>query len=178
MVLPAASAPPAVVVNESVAAADVLPATRSGVAIANETSVTLPPITPDWMLGEDNDEIDKYISELGIAAPSVKPLMVAVNPAVVPIVAFDVVRIIFVLVVAPHVIFSPGTLVASSATTGVTDGAKKLDGYVNVMEPPGGIAAGMLKVRVTGTPVFAAMRSAGAMVMESVLKHGLCRKNP
>ena len=32
MVLPAASAPPAVVVNENVAAASVLPATRSGVA--------------------------------------------------------------------------------------------------------------------------------------------------
>ena len=36
---PVASAPPAVVVNENVAAADVLPATRSDVAIANEGSV-------------------------------------------------------------------------------------------------------------------------------------------
>ena len=39
MVPPVASAPPAVVVNENVAAADVLPATRSDVAIANEGSV-------------------------------------------------------------------------------------------------------------------------------------------
>ncbi len=178
MVLPAASAPPAVVVNENVAAADVLPATRSDVAIANETRVTLPPITPDCMLGEDSDEIDKYICELAIAAPSVTPLMVTVNAVVVPMVAFDVVRITFVLVVAPHVKFSPRTLVASADTIGITDAAKKLDGYINVMEPPGGIAAGTLKVRVTGTLVFAAMRSAGAMVMESVLKHGLCRKNP
>ena len=36
---PVASAPPAVVVNENVAAAPVLPATRSDVAIANEGSV-------------------------------------------------------------------------------------------------------------------------------------------
>ena len=47
MVLPVASAPPAVVVNENVAAAPVLPATRSDDAIANEGLVTCPPITPE-----------------------------------------------------------------------------------------------------------------------------------
>ena len=40
MVPPVASAPPAVVVNENVAAAPVLPATRSDVAIANKALVT------------------------------------------------------------------------------------------------------------------------------------------
>ena len=40
MVLLMASAPPAVVVNENVAAADALPATRSDAAIANEALVT------------------------------------------------------------------------------------------------------------------------------------------
>ncbi len=40
MVLPVASAPPAVVVNENVAAADALPTMRSDVAIANEVLVT------------------------------------------------------------------------------------------------------------------------------------------
>jgi hypothetical protein len=40
IMLPAASAPPAVVVNENVAAADALPATRSDAAIANEVLVT------------------------------------------------------------------------------------------------------------------------------------------
>ena len=40
MLLLVASAPPAVVVNENVAAAEVLPATRSDVAIANEELVT------------------------------------------------------------------------------------------------------------------------------------------
>ena len=47
MVLLVASAPPAVVVNENVAAADALPATRSDAAIANAAFVTCPPITPD-----------------------------------------------------------------------------------------------------------------------------------
>ena len=47
MLLLVASAPPAVVVNENVAAADALPATRSDAAIANEAFVTSPPITPD-----------------------------------------------------------------------------------------------------------------------------------
>ena len=40
MLLPAASAPPAVVVKLNVAAAGVLPATRSDAAIANEVAVT------------------------------------------------------------------------------------------------------------------------------------------
>ena len=39
MLLPLASSPPAVVVNANVAAAGVLPATRSAVAIANEVLV-------------------------------------------------------------------------------------------------------------------------------------------
>ena len=47
MVLLVASAPPAVVVNENVAATAVLPATRWAVEITNETFVTCPPITPD-----------------------------------------------------------------------------------------------------------------------------------
>ena len=40
IVPPMATDPPAVVVNENVAATPVLPATRSGVAIANEALVT------------------------------------------------------------------------------------------------------------------------------------------
>ena len=47
MVLPVASAPPALVVNDTVAAAGVLPATRSDAAITNEGLVTWPPITPE-----------------------------------------------------------------------------------------------------------------------------------
>ena len=47
IVPPMATDPPAVVVNENVAEAPVLPATRSDVAIVNEVLVTCPPITPD-----------------------------------------------------------------------------------------------------------------------------------
>ena len=47
ILLPTASCPPAVVVNENVAAAPVLLATRSTDAIENEVAVTCPPITPD-----------------------------------------------------------------------------------------------------------------------------------
>ena len=47
MRLPGASAPPAVGVKVNVAAAPALPATRSTPATANDTFVTLPPITPD-----------------------------------------------------------------------------------------------------------------------------------
>jgi len=47
MLLPAASAPPAVVVKENVAAVPALPATRSAEATPNVTEVTAPPITPD-----------------------------------------------------------------------------------------------------------------------------------
>ena len=47
MLLPAASAPTAEVVNENVAVTPVLPATRSPLAIANEKPVTRPPMTPD-----------------------------------------------------------------------------------------------------------------------------------
>ena len=47
MVLPAASAPPAVLVKLNVAAAGLFPATRSDAAIANETFITCPPTTPE-----------------------------------------------------------------------------------------------------------------------------------
>ena len=48
------SAPPAVGVNENVAAADVLPATRSDAAIANEESNGRPPITPEACAADAN----------------------------------------------------------------------------------------------------------------------------
>ena len=47
MLLPAASAPPAVVVKVNVATVPALPATRSAEATPNVTEVTAPPIAPD-----------------------------------------------------------------------------------------------------------------------------------
>ena len=47
MRLPSASAPPAVVVNDTAAATGVLPATRSSAAISSHGLVTWPPMTPE-----------------------------------------------------------------------------------------------------------------------------------
>ena len=94
--------------------------------------------------GEDGFASDDVCTvtaiEPGVAAPIVKPLMVSVNAAVAPMVAPDVVSTTDVVVVAPHAMNRPDTLLAPAATTGVTEGTKKFDGYVSVMRPPGGTA--------------------------------------
>ncbi len=41
-----------------------------------------------------------------------------------------------VLLGAPHAMCRPGTLLAPSDTTGATEDANKLEGYVSVMVPP------------------------------------------
>ena len=66
-----------------------------------------------------------------------------------------------VLPVAPHTISKPGTLLAPSATTGVTEGAKKLGGYVRVMALlcVGKSVEYGLKENVTETFVLPANRS-------------------
>ena len=66
--------------------------------------------------------------EPGVAAPIVKPLIVTVNIVVFPMAAPDIVSTTAVLLVMPHVTFMPVTLLAPAATTGVTNGAKKLGG--------------------------------------------------
>ncbi len=83
MVLLVASAPPAVVVNENVAAADDLPATRSDAAISNEVFVTSPPITPD---ATPEDAVGSALvatviplAFVAAAAPMVKPVTVTVT---------------------------------------------------------------------------------------------------
>ena len=83
MVLLVASAPPAVVVNENVAATAVLPATRWVVEIDNEVLVTCPPITPD---ATPADAVGSALVatvmpfELpAVAAPMVRPVTVTVT---------------------------------------------------------------------------------------------------
>ena len=95
--------------------------------------------------------------EPGVAAPIVKPLIVTVNAAVVPIVAPDVARTTAVLLVDVQMMFRPRTLPASAA--GLREGAKKFGGYVIVMEPPGGTSRGTVKVNVTDALAFPAIRS-------------------
>ena len=131
MLLPAASSPPAVVVNENVAAAPVLPATRSDAAIANEEFVTCPPITPELTLEDPHTSFDVFkltATEPAVAGPIVKPRIVTVNAADALMVAPDVFSTREVLPVAPHTMFKPGTLLAPASTVGVTEGAKKLGG--------------------------------------------------
>ena len=77
-------------------------------------------------------------TEPGVEAPIVRPLMVTVNAAVVPMVPPDVVSTTAVKLVAPQVKLRPGALLAPAATTGVMEGTKKFDGYVSVMRPPEG----------------------------------------
>ena len=79
--LPAASSPPALVVNENVAAAPVLPATLSEAEIENDVWLTWPPITPELTLEEAKASFEVLTLtavELAVAAPMVKPLIVTV----------------------------------------------------------------------------------------------------
>jgi len=96
--------------------------------------------------------------EPGVAAPMAKPLMVTVNAKVALMVVPDVVSTTAVPFMDPHVMFRLGTLLAPAATKGVIEDAKKLSGYIRVMESPGGIAVVTVKVRVTGTLDLKAMR--------------------
>jgi hypothetical protein len=64
-----------------------------------------------------------------------------------------------VAVVALHVPVSPATLLLPAATVGVTDGAKKPEGYVSVMVPPAGTGFAAVNPSVTGTDVLPALRS-------------------
>ena len=66
--------------------------------------------------------------EPGVEAPIVRPLMVTVNAAVVPMVPPDVTSTTAVKPAAPQVKLRPGTLLAPAATRGVMEGTKKFDG--------------------------------------------------
>ena len=102
--------------------------------------------------------------------PIVSPLSVNVN-AEAPIVAPDVVMTTDVAVVAPHVAVSPATLLAPAATAGVTDGAKKPEGYVSVMVPPTPTDPPTVVVneKVAEAPVLPATRSDAAISKEGLV---------
>ena len=82
MVLPVASAPPAVGVKVNVAAAPVAPANRSPI-IANVTDVTAPPTTPlDTALEAVRSTlVCTVISPAALAGPNVQPASVTVTAA-------------------------------------------------------------------------------------------------
>ncbi len=105
-----------------------------------------------------DDDCTVTVIELGVASPMVKPLMVTVNAVVA---ALGVVRITAALLTNAHVtfMFRPRTLPATAA--GLREGEKKFGGYVSVIKPLGG---GTVKVNVTETLTFPAIRSESAMV--------------
>ena len=70
--------------------------------------------------------------------PNRNPLKVRVKCDIDGIAAPAVVTTTEVAVVAPQVAVKPATLLPPTDTTGVTDGAKKPEGYVSVMVPPAG----------------------------------------
>ena len=100
-------------------------------------------------------------------SPPVKPPMV--NPVNVManaeggIAAPAVVMTTDVSVVALHTHVSPATLLLPAATLGVTDAAKKPEGYVMLIVAPGGTAFNGVNPSVTGTPAFPAFLSDEAM---------------
>ena len=102
--------------------------------------------------------------ELGVATPKVNPLTVTLKAATLPIIPPDVVSTTAVLLVAPQMMFRPLMLLAPEATTGVTNGAKKSDGYVKTMVPPDGMTDTGENDNFTSTFVLPAMRSEGDMV--------------
>jgi hypothetical protein len=166
MVLPAASSPPALVVNENVAAAPVFPATLSEAAIENEAFCTCPPIFPELTLEEAQKSFEVFTLTAiapAVAAPMVKPLIVTVNAAEELMVAPDVLNTIEELLAAPNTMFKPDTLLAPAATTGavlgVTEGAKKLGGYVRVKAAGGGSGEYSRKDSVIDTFVLPSNRS-------------------
>ena len=128
---PAASAPPAVVVNENVAAAPVFAATRSPLAIANDVPVTCPPIAPDAV---PTDAVVSALVDIvmpdetsAIATPTVRPVSVMVTAVLADSVA---VPVVMTMEVAPGALM--GVKLAPTVDTRPAGGAlvaKKLDGY-------------------------------------------------
>ena len=127
MVLPEASAPPAVGVKVNVAATPVLAATRSAAAMANVTALTAPPIAPDAT------DVEAAASALvctltcppAVAAPKVKPASVTVTAVLAASVAPEVVM---TMEVAPGAAMGPREAPPDTAPVGVAVVAKKLVG--------------------------------------------------
>ena len=126
MVLPIASAPPAVGVKVNVAATLCLAATRSAAAMANVTTVTAPPIAPDAT------DVEAVVSALvctftlppAEAAPRVRPESVTVTAALAASAATEVVMTMELAPGVPGVMEAP----ADAAPVGVAVVAKKLAG--------------------------------------------------
>ena len=123
MVLPTASAPPAVGVKVSVAATPVLAATRSAAAMANVITATAPPIAPDATDVEAvvSALVCTFTSPPAVAAPKVKPESVTVTAVLAASVAPEVVTR---MEVAPGAAMGPREAPPETKPVGATVAAK------------------------------------------------------
>jgi hypothetical protein len=99
--------------------------------------------------------------------PMVNPLMVILNANDELMEVPEIVKTKAVLEVVLQTAERPVTLLAPAATVGMTEGAKKLEGYVRVIVPPEGMAVYGVKAREMGTEDFPTTRSEAAMVNET-----------
>ena len=126
IVLPnAGPAPPAVGVNENVAAERVFPATRSLVATIKFTDVTMPPITPEATPATEartSTLVCTVTSPPAVAMPILSPERVTVTGTLAESAVPDLVMTMEVAPGTAAVSVAPLTLVAA---VGVTDVSKK-----------------------------------------------------
>ena len=118
-------APPAVGVNENVAAERVFPATRSLVATIKFTDVTMPPITPEATPATEartSTLVCTVTSPPAVAIPILSPERVTVTGTLAENVVPDLVMTMEVAPGTAAVSVAPLTLVAA---VGVTDVSKK-----------------------------------------------------
>ena len=122
-----ASAPPADSVKVNAATTPVLAATRSGAAMANVTTVTAPPITPDATDAET--VVSTLVITLtlppALAVPNVKPESVTVTAVLA---ASVVPEVVMTMEVAPGAEMGPREAPPDTAPLGVAVVAKKLAG--------------------------------------------------
>jgi hypothetical protein len=150
-------------VNPIVTGTPDLPDTRSDNEISNETDITreggdMLPVDTAADAAMSDDVWTLTPTEPTVATPIVNPFNVTEN-ADVPTVAPEIVITTDVEVVTPHTNLKPDTLLPSAETIGVTDEAKKDEGYVSVIVPPEGMGVVGVNPIVTGTEIFDEMRS-------------------
>jgi hypothetical protein len=128
----------------------------------------LAPVPAIWKMGPENTGIEGHLMlqtttiaafPPWVALPIIKPLMVTVNAVPALILAPDTESTNDVLVVSSQVKLSAETLLAFEATKGTTDGKKKFEGYVNIIDPEELIILSGTKDRVKLAFDFWAIRS-------------------
>jgi hypothetical protein len=118
----------------------------------------------DWPGSVDVCTVTPSSAKFAPLLPIVNPLIVMENADDGLMEAPEIVTIKAIAEVALHDAARLETLLAPAATVGVTDMAKKLEGYVRVMVPPEGTVEVGVKARVMGTEDLPTMRSEEAMV--------------